>query len=104
MSVLPGIGGQYIDHATIVRTPPMCTDVSLGFLGKIDYLAVQYVVGKVRLSAVEAGVPVGGPGFRVDDVNEKAVDGYQLINHGSTTGALKQTVHGWFDAYTVYGR
>jgi 2-dehydro-3-deoxyglucarate aldolase len=35
----------------------------------------------------------------MDDVNEKTADGYQILNLGSTTGALKQTVDGWFDAY-----
>jgi 2-dehydro-3-deoxyglucarate aldolase len=35
----------------------------------------------------------------MDDVNEKAADGYQILNLGSTTGALKQAVDGWFDAY-----
>jgi len=37
--------------------------------------------------------------FGMDDVNEKAGNGYQMLNLGSTTGALKQTVTGWFDAY-----
>lgn len=36
----------------------------------------------------------------MDDVNEKASNGYQMLNLGSTTGALKQTVTDWFDAYT----
>jgi hypothetical protein len=53
----------------------------------------------VRSAAVEAEVPVGGLGFGMDDVNEKVADGYQLLNLGSTTGALEGAVEGWFDAY-----
>ena len=56
-------------------------------------------VETARSAALEADVPVGGLGFGMDDVNEKAADGYQILNLGSTTGALKQTVDGWFDAY-----
>jgi 2-dehydro-3-deoxyglucarate aldolase len=35
----------------------------------------------------------------MDDVNQKAGNGYQMLNLGSTTGALEQAVTGWFDAY-----
>jgi 2-dehydro-3-deoxyglucarate aldolase len=48
----------------------------------------------VRAAAVEAGVPLGGLGFGPDDVNEKAEAGYQLLNLGSTTGALRGVVEG----------
>jgi len=39
----------------------------------------------------------------MDDVNEKAANGYQMLNLGSTTGALEQTITGWFDAYEGTG-
>ncbi|WP_396613545.1 HpcH/HpaI aldolase/citrate lyase family protein (plasmid) [Haloferax sp. S1W] len=79
---------------------PLDLSVSLGCPGEIDHPDVQEAVETIRSNAVDAGVPVGGLGFGIDDVNEKAANGYQMLNLGSTTGALQQTVTGWFDAYT----
>ena len=73
--------------------------VSLGCPGEIDHPDVQEAVETVRSKAVDVGVPVGGLGFGMNDVNEKAANGYQMLNLGSTTGALEQTVTGWFDVY-----
>jgi 2-dehydro-3-deoxyglucarate aldolase len=78
---------------------PFDLSVSLGYPGEIDHPKVREAVETVRSKAVDADVPVGGLGFGMDDVNEKAGNGYQMLNLGSTTGALKQTVTGWFDAY-----
>ncbi len=78
---------------------PFDLSVSLGCPGDIEHPDVQDAVEEIRSTAVNAGVPVGGLGFGMDDVNEKAANGYQLINVGSTTGALKQAVDGWLDAY-----
>ena len=78
---------------------PLDLSVSLGCPGEIDHPDVQEAVETIRSNAVDAGVPVGGLGFGIDDVNEKAANGYQMLNLGSTTGALQQTVTGWFDAY-----
>lgn len=78
---------------------PLDLSVSLGCPGEIDHPDVQEAVETIRSNAVDAGVPVGGLGFGIDDVNEKATNGYQMLNLGSTTGALQQTVTGWFDAY-----
>ncbi|WP_439026828.1 HpcH/HpaI aldolase family protein [Haloarchaeobius sp. DT45] len=78
---------------------PLDLSVSLGHPGEVDHPAVQDAVESIRSQAIDAGVPVGGLGFGMDDVNEKVADGYQLLNLGSTTGALKQAVTGWFDAY-----
>ncbi|MDS0279412.1 aldolase/citrate lyase family protein [Halomicroarcula sp. S1AR25-4] len=78
---------------------PLDLSVSLGHPGELDHPDVQEAVERVRAAAIDAGIPVGGLGFGMDDVNEKVADGYQLLNLGSTTGALKQTVDGWFDAY-----
>jgi 2-dehydro-3-deoxyglucarate aldolase len=47
--------------------------------------------------ALDAGVPLGGLGFGMNDVNQKADAGYQILNLGSTTSAVKQTVTGWLD-------
>ncbi|MUW14682.1 aldolase [Halorubrum sp. CBA1125] len=77
---------------------PLDLSVSLGHPGEVEHPTVQDAVETVRSKAVDAGVPVAGLGFGMDDVNTKAANGYQLLNLGSTTGALKQTVTGWFDA------
>jgi 2-dehydro-3-deoxyglucarate aldolase len=73
--------------------------VALGHPGDVDHPAVQEAVETVRSAAVDAGVPVGGLGFGMDDVVEKAANGYQILNLGSATGAIQQTVTGWLDAY-----
>ena len=78
---------------------PFDLSVSLGHPGEIDHPAVQEAVETVRSKAVAADVPVGGLGFGMDDVNEKAADGYQLLNLGSTTGALEAAATEWFDAF-----
>lgn len=78
---------------------PFDLSVSLGHPGEIDHPTVQEAVETIRSKAVDAGVPVGGLGFGMDDVNDKAANGYQILNLGSTTGALEQTVTDWFDAY-----
>jgi len=77
---------------------PLDLSVSLGYPGEIDHPKVKEAVETVRSTAVDAGVPVAGLGFGMDDVNEKARNGYQMLNLGSTTGALEQTVTGWFEA------
>jgi 2-dehydro-3-deoxyglucarate aldolase len=78
---------------------PLDLSVSLGHPGELDHPDVQAAVETVRSAAVEAGVPVAGLGFGMEDVNEKAANGYQLLNLGSTTGALKETITGWLDTY-----
>lgn len=78
---------------------PLDLSVSLGHPGEIDHPDVQDAVETVRSSAVDAGVPVGGLGFGMEDVNQKAANDYQILNLGSTTGALQKTVNGWLDAY-----
>ncbi|VTT85891.1 2,4-dihydroxyhept-2-ene-1,7-dioic acid aldolase [Halorubrum sp. DM2] len=77
---------------------PFDLSVSLGHPGEIDHPEVREAVETVRSKAVEAGVPVGGLSFGTDDAAEKAADGYQILNLGSTTGALRQTVTEWLDA------
>ncbi|MDS0261461.1 aldolase/citrate lyase family protein [Haloarcula sp. S1CR25-12] len=78
---------------------PFDLSVSLGQPGELDHPDVEAAIETVRASAVEAGVPVGGLGFGMDDVNQKAGNGYQILHLGSTTGALKQAVSGWLDAF-----
>lgn len=73
--------------------------VAVSHPGKLDHPDVQEAVETVDTASLDAGIPVGGLGFGMDDVNEKANDGYQILNLGSTTGALKGVVSSWFDAY-----
>ena len=82
---------------------PFDLSVSLGHPGEIDHPDVQEAVEMIRSKAVEAGVPVGGLGFGMDDVNEKAANGYQILNLGSTTAALEGAVTGWLDDYEEEG-
>ncbi len=74
---------------------PLDLSVSLGHPGEVDHPEVQEAVEEVREKAQEAGVPVGGLGFGPDDVSAKADAGYQMINMGSTAGALQGAVKEW---------
>ncbi|MFB6112769.1 MAG: HpcH/HpaI aldolase/citrate lyase family protein [Halodesulfurarchaeum sp.] len=78
---------------------PLDLSVSYGHPGEIDHSEVQEAVETIRSSAIDAGVPLAGLGFGMDDVNEKAHNGYQLLNLGTTTGALKQIVSGWLEDF-----
>jgi len=78
---------------------PYDLSVSLGHPGEVDHPDVQAAVETIRSSALDAGVPLGGLGFGMDDVNEKAANGYQILNVGSTTSALQGTVSSWLDAF-----
>jgi len=78
---------------------PFDLSVAYGHPGEVDHPDVQDAVEEVRAAAVEAGVPVGGLAFGMDDAAAKAADGYQILNLGSTTGALKQVVSGWLDEF-----
>ncbi|MFB6133154.1 MAG: HpcH/HpaI aldolase/citrate lyase family protein [Halanaeroarchaeum sp.] len=78
---------------------PLDLSVALGHPDELDHPEVLEAVETVRSAAVDAGVPVGGLGFGMEDVNEKAAAGYRLLNVGSTTGALGGTVSGWLDEF-----
>ena len=78
---------------------PFDLSVGLGHPGELDHPDVEEAVETVRSAAVDADVPVGGLGFGMDDVNQKVADGYQMLNLGSTTGALQQAVRDWLEAY-----
>jgi len=78
---------------------PLDLAVSLGHPGEPDHPEVQDAVEEILATSLDAGVPVGGLGFGMDDVNEKAEAGYQLLNLGSTTGALGAAVESWFAEY-----
>ncbi|MFC7202142.1 HpcH/HpaI aldolase/citrate lyase family protein [Haloferax namakaokahaiae] len=88
-----------IPELGFVFAGPFDLSVSLGHPGELDHPEVEEAIEQIRYAAVDAGVPLGGLGFGMDDVNEKARDGYQMLNLGSTTGAIKGVVEEWFDAY-----
>ncbi len=78
---------------------PFDLSVAYGHPGELDHPDVEEAVETVRSAAVDAGDPLAGLGFGMDDVNEKVEDGYRMLNLGSTTGALRGVVENWFDAY-----
>jgi len=88
---IPGLGFVFLG--------PLDLSVATGHPGELDHPDVQDAIETARSAAVEAGVPVGGLGFGMDDVNEKAANGYQIINLGSTTGALKPAISGWLEDF-----
>ncbi|SFR85010.1 2-dehydro-3-deoxyglucarate aldolase [Halomicrobium zhouii] len=76
---------------------PLDLSVALGHPGEADHPEVEEAVETARSKAVDAGVPVGNLAFGMDDANEKAQNGYQILNVGSTTGAVKAAAQGWLD-------
>jgi 2-dehydro-3-deoxyglucarate aldolase len=78
---------------------PLDLSVSLGHPGDLGHPDVRAAVERVRSATLDAGVPLGGLGFGMDDVNEKAANGYDLLHLGSTTGALTGAVRSWFEAH-----
>ncbi|SEO93019.1 2-dehydro-3-deoxyglucarate aldolase [Halorientalis persicus] len=88
-----------IDGLGFVFIGPLDLSVQLGHPGELDHPEVREAVETVRSKAIDAGVPVGGLGFGMDDVNEKVEQGYRMLNLGSTTGALQAAVGDWLDAF-----
>jgi 2-dehydro-3-deoxyglucarate aldolase len=82
-----------------VLVGPLDLSVSVGHPGELGHPYVTAAEERVLESALGADVPVGGLGFGMDDVNTKADAGYQLLNLGSTTGALTSAVRGWLAGY-----
>jgi 2-dehydro-3-deoxyglucarate aldolase len=78
---------------------PNDLSVSYGHPGEADHPEVQEAVESVRAAALANDVVVGGLSSGMDDVHEKVEDGYQLLNVGSTVGAVKKSLGGWFDEY-----
>ncbi|APW97432.1 aldolase [Halobiforma lacisalsi AJ5] len=78
---------------------PLDLAVATGHPGEPAHEDVEELVEEIRTGALEADVPLGGLGFGMDDVNEKADAGYQLLNLGSTTGAVQGVVRSWLTEY-----
>jgi 2-dehydro-3-deoxyglucarate aldolase len=88
-----------VEGLGFVFVGPFDLSVSVGHPGELDHADVRDAEARVLEAATEAGVPVGGLGFGMDDVNEKARAGYQLLNLGTATGAIRAAVEGWQEAY-----
>ncbi|WP_436927241.1 HpcH/HpaI aldolase family protein [Halosimplex amylolyticum] len=88
-----------VPELDFVFAGPLDLSVSLGHPGELDHEEVREGIERVRSTAVDADVALGGLGFGMDDVNEKAENGYQILHVGSTTGALKSAVTGWLDGF-----
>jgi 2-dehydro-3-deoxyglucarate aldolase len=78
---------------------PLDLAVELGHPGEPTHEAVEERIETILETTLETDVALGGLGFGMDDVNEKAETGYDMLNLGSTTGALQATVQSWFDEY-----
>ncbi|MDQ2051038.1 aldolase/citrate lyase family protein [Natronolimnohabitans sp. A-GB9] len=78
---------------------PLDLAVSLGHPGEPTHEDVDAHIEAIRTTTLETDVPLGGLGFGMDDVNEKVDSGYQLLNLGSTTGALQGVVRSWLNEY-----
>jgi 2-keto-3-deoxy-L-rhamnonate aldolase RhmA len=78
---------------------PLDLAVELGHPGEPTHEAVEERIETILEMTLETDVALGGLGFGMDDVNEKAETGYDMLNLGSTTGALQATVQSWFDEY-----
>lgn len=78
---------------------PLDLAVSTGHPGEPTHDDVEALIEEIREAALDADVPLGGLGFGMSDVNEKVDSGYQVLNLGSTTGALQGVVQTWFAEY-----
>lgn len=78
---------------------PNDLSVSVGHPGDTEHEAVAEAVETVRTTSLENDVPVGGLTAGMDDVREKVADGYQLLNVGSTIGAIRAQLGDWHERY-----
>lgn len=78
---------------------PLDLSVSTGHPGEIDHPDVQEAVETVRDRCLDRDVPVGNLTFGMDDVRRKVDEGYRILNVGSTTAALTETLGEWHEAY-----
>ncbi|WP_129112741.1 HpcH/HpaI aldolase family protein [Halegenticoccus tardaugens] len=78
---------------------PYDLSVAHGHPGEVAHPDVQRAVETIRERSLDADVTVGGLGFGMDDVNEKAEEGYRIINVGSTPAAVSEMVSSRLEAF-----
>lgn len=78
---------------------PNDLSVAAGHPGQRDHPEVEESVEAIRETCLERGVPVGNLTSGVDDAVAKAEAGYQILNAGSTFGALTAHFQSWFDQF-----
>ena len=78
---------------------PNDLSVSLGHPGELSHPDVEAAVETLRSACDEADVPVGNLAFGMDDVHAKVDDGYQILNVGSATGAIRGQLGDWHARY-----
>lgn len=88
---VPGLGFVFVG--------PFDLSVAVGSPGELDHPDVRDAVETVRLAGIDRGVPVGNLGFGMEDVNEKARNGYQILNIGTTILGIQEIVGDWLSEY-----
>ena len=92
-----------VSELGFVFVGPNDLSVSLGHAGDATHEEVRRAVETVRTTSLEHDVPVGGLTSGVDDVREKVEAGYQLLNVGSTVGAVRGQLGEWLEEYEDSG-
>ncbi|EMA41115.1 HpcH/HpaI aldolase family protein [Halococcus hamelinensis] len=88
-----------VPELDFVFVGPLDIAVAMGHPGDVAHPDVQEAVDRVVEAAREADVIIGGLGFGEDDVDEKIADGYRILHVGSTTGAARETLQSWPEAF-----
>ncbi|GAA0197195.1 aldolase/citrate lyase family protein [Halobacterium noricense] len=88
-----------VPNLGFVFVGPFDLSVAVGHPGELDHPDVQDAVETVRSASVDQGVPVANLGFGMDDVNEKARNGYQMLNIGTSLLAIQEIVTEWLNEY-----
>lgn len=69
---------------------PLDLSVEQGIPGNVDESSVEANIERARDAALDADVAVGGLAFGVDDAKAKVDEGYQILNVGNTTKAIRE--------------
>ncbi|MFB6120345.1 MAG: HpcH/HpaI aldolase/citrate lyase family protein [Halobacteriaceae archaeon] len=78
---------------------PNDLSVSLGHPGEVNHDDVQAAVETIRTACRANDVPVGNLTFGMEDVQAKVAEGYQILNVGSATGAIRGQLGDWHARY-----
>jgi len=78
---------------------PLDLSVALGHPDELDHPEVAAAIETIEDATRDSEVGLAGLGFGPEDVNAKAQRGYDMLNLGSTTGALRGAVGSWLDDF-----